>query len=71
VIGGIDQWAVLTEGRADDALAQARDALEQTGGRGVILGGGCVLPMGTSDATLVSLLKSLGGIPKLGFLRPQ
>jgi uroporphyrinogen decarboxylase len=71
VIGGIDQWAVLTEGRADDALAQARDALEQTGGRGVILGGGCVLPVGTSDATLVSLLKSLGGIPKLGFLRPQ
>jgi hypothetical protein len=30
-----------------------------------------VLPTGTSDATLVRTAKTLGGVPKLGFLRPQ
>jgi hypothetical protein len=40
-------------------------------GRGLILGAGCVLPVGTSDATLVAIAKSLGGVPRLGFLRPE
>lgn len=71
VIGGLDQWSALQDASAEAALAQSRDALEQTGGRGVILGAGCVLPAGTSDATLVSVIKSLGGTPKLGFIRPQ
>jgi hypothetical protein len=30
-----------------------------------------VLPVGTSDATLVKIAQTLGGVPKLGFLRPQ
>ncbi len=71
VIGGLDQWSVLQDGSPEAALAQVQDALAQTAGRGVFLGAGCVLPVGTSDATLVSLAKSLGGVPKLGFLRPQ
>ncbi len=71
VLGGLDQWSVLQDGRAEDATAQARDAIEQTGGRGLILGGGCVLPPGVSDATLVSVVRAIGGAPKLGFLRPQ
>ena len=71
VIGGLDQWAVLGGGDPEAALAQSRDALAQTGGLGVILGAGCVLPVGASDATLVSLIRSLGGAPKLGLIRPQ
>jgi uroporphyrinogen decarboxylase len=71
VIGGLDQWSVLLDGSPEAALAQSRDAVEQTGGRGLIVGAGCVLPVGTSDATLVSVIKSLGGTPRLGFLRPQ
>ena len=72
VIGGLDQWSVLQEGRAEDGTAQARDAIEQTGGRGLILGGGCVLPTGmVSDATVVSVVRSIGGGPKLGFIRPR
>jgi uroporphyrinogen decarboxylase len=62
---------VLLDGSPEAALAQSRDAVEQTGGRGLIVGAGCVLPVGTSDATLVSVIKSLGGTPRLGFLRPQ
>jgi uroporphyrinogen decarboxylase len=71
VIGGLDQWGALRDGDSGAALAQARDALAQTGGLGVILGAGCVLPVGASDTTLVSLVKSLGGAPKLGLIRPQ
>jgi len=71
VIGGLDQWSVLQDGRAEDGQAQARDAVEQTNGRGLILGAGCVLPGGVSDATVVSVVRSIGGGPKLGFLRPQ
>jgi uroporphyrinogen decarboxylase len=71
VIGGLDQWSALQDDGPEAALAQVQDALAQTAGLGVFLGAGCVLPGGTSDATLVSVAKSLGGVPKLGFLRPQ
>ena len=71
VMGGLDQWATLRDGSAEDAQAQVRDAIEQTGGLGLIVGGGCVLPSGVSDATLVSVIRALGGAPKLGFIRPQ
>jgi uroporphyrinogen decarboxylase len=71
VIGGLDQWTTLKDGGAEAAQAQARNALDQVDGRGLILGAGCVLPSGVSDATMVGLIKSLGGVPKLGFLRPQ
>jgi uroporphyrinogen decarboxylase len=71
VIGGLDQWSALQDASPEAALAQVQDALAQTAGRGVFLGAGCVLPVGTSDATLVSVVRSLGGAPKLGFLRPQ
>ncbi len=71
VVGGLDQWATLRDGSPEDAQAQVRDAIEQTGGRGLIVGGGCVLPSGVSDATLVSVIRALGGAPKLGLIRPQ
>ena len=42
------------QGRDPEAArAEAQDALAQTGGRGVILGAGCVLPSQTSDLALV------------------
>lgn len=71
VVGGLDQWSALKDGSPDAAQAQVQDALAQTGGRGLILGAGCVLPGGVSDSTLVAVIKSLGGAPRLGFIRPQ
>ena len=71
VVGGLDQWGTLRDGSPEEAQAQVRDAIEQTGGRGLIVGGGCVLPSGVSDATLVSVIRALGGAPKLGLIRPQ
>jgi uroporphyrinogen decarboxylase len=71
VIGGLDQWGALRDGTPDAAGAEAQDALAQTGGRGVILGAGCVLPTQTSDLALVEVIKSIGGQVRLGLIRPQ
>jgi uroporphyrinogen decarboxylase len=71
VIGGLDQWGALKDGTPDAAAAEAQDALAQTGGRGIILGAGCVLPSQASDLALVELIKSIGGQVKLGLIRPQ
>lgn len=71
VIGGLDQWGALRDGTPAAASAEAQDALAQTGGRGVILGAGCVLPSQTSDLALVEVIKSIGGQVRLGLIRPQ
>ena len=59
VIGGLDQWGALLDASPEAALGEIRDALAQTAGRGVFLGAGCVLPVGTSDATLVKIAQTL------------
>src|SRR5215469_11953519 len=71
VQGGLNQWTTLKDGSAPDAQAEAQDALEQTGGTGVILGAGCVLLTQHSDATLIELAQSLGGTVKLMGIKPQ
>jgi uroporphyrinogen decarboxylase len=71
VCGGLDQWNTLKDGPAERAETEAREAIAQTGGRGLVLGAGCVLLPNTSDATLVGLVKALGGQPRLGLIRPQ
>lgn len=44
--GGIDQWSMHQES-PEQALSEARDALEQTGGRRLMLGTGCVVMVTT------------------------
>jgi len=71
VLGGLDQWTTLKDGPPDTAIREARDALAQTAGRGLILGAGCVLVRDSSDLALVELIKSIGGRVKLGLIKPQ
>jgi hypothetical protein len=71
VQGGLNQWTTLKEGTGTDAQIEAQDALDQTGGTGIILGAGCVLLTQHSDATLVDLVQSLGGTVKLMGVKPQ
>ncbi len=61
VIGGLSQWRTLRDGTPEDAAAEARDAVAQTGGSGVIVGPGCVLAMNTPDANVSAVVKALGG----------
>ncbi len=61
VIGGLHQWRTLRDGTAEQAVDEARDAIAQTGGTGLIVGPGCVLPMNTPDATVAAVVQTLGG----------
>jgi uroporphyrinogen decarboxylase len=61
VIGGLDQWRTLRDGTPEGAAAEARDAIAQTGGLGLIVGAGCVLPMQTPDPNVVAVVQALGG----------
>ena len=61
VIGGLDQWRTLRDGTAEGATKEAEDAVTQTGGTGVIVAPGCVLPMNTPDATVAAVVRALGG----------
>jgi uroporphyrinogen decarboxylase len=42
--GGLRQWETMARGEPEAVVAEARDAIEQTGGRRFILGTGCVTP---------------------------
>ncbi len=52
VLGGLRQWETMVRGTPEDVRAEARDALEQTGGRRFILGTGCVTPMNAPWANI-------------------
>lgn len=61
VIGGLDQWKTLRDGTPEQAVAEARDAIEQAGGLGLIVAPGCVLPMNTPDPNVAAIVQALGG----------
>jgi uroporphyrinogen decarboxylase len=61
VIGGLGQWTTLKTGTPDAAAAEAQDAVAQTQGVGLIVGPGCVLPIGTPDENVAAVVKALGG----------
>ena len=61
VIGGLHQWRTLRDGTAEQAVDEARDAIAQTAGTGLIVSPGCVLPMNTPDATVAAVVQALGG----------
>jgi uroporphyrinogen decarboxylase len=61
VIGGLHQWRTLRDGTAEQAVDEARDAIAQTAGMGLIVGPGCVLPMNTPDANVAAVVQALGG----------
>ncbi len=50
VVGGINDQTTIAEGPLQAVRAQARDAIQQTGGRRLLLGPGCVIPTNTPDA---------------------
>lgn len=52
VCGGLRQWETLVRGTPAQVRAEARDAIEQTGGKRFILGTGCVTPTTAPRANL-------------------
>jgi uroporphyrinogen decarboxylase len=52
VLGGLRQWETMVRGTPEQVVAEARDALEQTGGQRFILGTGCVTPVNAPWANI-------------------
>jgi uroporphyrinogen decarboxylase len=52
VVGGLNEVETLRNGPEESVRAQARDALEQTGGVGHILAPGCVIPLDVPESHL-------------------
>ena len=61
VVGGLAEGTTLRTGTPAAVAAEVHDALQQTGGTGVILGPGCVLPLDVPDANLQAVLDAARG----------
>ena len=59
VVGGLSEGRTLQAGPLDAIAAEVRDAIAQTGGRGVMIAPGCVLPLATPEAHLVAVLSAV------------
>jgi uroporphyrinogen decarboxylase len=63
VVGGIDEWGTLRSGDVARIEAEVRDVERQTGGRRVIIGPGCALPVDVDDEALRSVLTAIRRLP--------
>jgi uroporphyrinogen decarboxylase len=52
VAGGVDEWGVLAQGTRQQIQAQLREAIQQTGGTGLIIAPGCVIPIDTPEENI-------------------
>ena len=60
VCGGIRQWDTMLRGTPDDVQAEAKAALEATGGRRFILGTGCVTPITAPTCNILAARQAVG-----------
>ncbi len=59
LVGGLSEGRILQAGPAEAVAAEVRDAIAQTGGLGVMVGPGCVLPLATPDAHLAAAVAAV------------
>ncbi|HUM17925.1 MAG TPA: uroporphyrinogen decarboxylase family protein [Candidatus Nitrosotalea sp.] len=59
LVGGLSESRTLLGGPPEAVAAEVRDAIDQTGGRGLMVGPGCVLPLATPDAHLTAVLTAV------------
>ncbi|HKG26076.1 MAG TPA: uroporphyrinogen decarboxylase family protein, partial [Thermomicrobiales bacterium] len=62
VAGGIDERAIATA-PPDAVAAEVADAIAETGGRGVIVAPGCVIPIDTPEANILSAVAAARANP--------
>ena len=60
-VGGLGERDVLLKGAPSAVTAQALDAVRQSGGTGVIVAPGCVLPLATPDENLEAAVTAVKG----------
>ena len=57
LVGGIEERELIVSGPADALRAQVRDAIEQTGGRRLVLGPGCVVAVAAPEEHLRAVIE--------------
>jgi uroporphyrinogen decarboxylase len=62
LVGGLAEWRTLLQGPPDAAAAEAREAIDQTGGRGILVGPGCVLPLATPEDQLAAVVRAVKNV---------
>ena len=58
LVGGINEHVTLQRGSEDEVERQVHEALEQTGGRRLMLAPGCVLPITAPEANVRAVLRA-------------
>lgn len=61
VVGGLNEKETLLRGPVSAIRAQVADAIGQTGGTGIIITPGCVLPLATPDECLDAAVRAVKG----------
>ncbi len=56
VVGGLNEGGTLESGPIEAVVAEVEDAIRQTGGRGVMVAPGCVLPLDVPDERLEAVV---------------
>lgn len=59
LVGGLDENGALARGATDAVASEVRDALAQTGGRRLVVGPGCVVPVAVTDAALEAAVRAV------------
>jgi len=59
VCGGLKRWETMVLGTPQDVVREAKDAIQQTGGRRFILGTGCVLPIIVPHGNILAARRSV------------
>jgi uroporphyrinogen decarboxylase len=58
LVGGINESGTLLHGSVQDIENEVRDAIVQTGGRRLMVGPGCVLPVAASDERIAAAVRA-------------
>lgn len=62
VCGGLRQWETLVFGTPDAVTEEARRAIKSTGGKKIILGTGCVLPITAPHSNIAAARKAVESV---------
>jgi uroporphyrinogen decarboxylase len=61
LVGGVNEWQTLLNGPVEAIQAEIQEAIAQTGGRGFMVGPGCVIPGHTPEAHIRAARESVEG----------
>jgi uroporphyrinogen decarboxylase len=64
VLGGLSRVKALVRGTPEQVIAEAREAIAQTGGRRFILGTGCVVPIHAPEVNLRAARRAVEMLPR-------